>query len=88
MDDKFDDGDEVLGQVAKGRLVGGITEEEVRGVPVETREMTHEIPHVRADPVVPPLSRVDRHLHGDPPLSEVLPVLAYALRAHYFQTAM
>src|SRR6266581_4756427 len=73
-----DDGDEVLGQVAESGLVGGVTEDEVGRVPVEAREMADQIADVRADPVVPPLSRVDRDLHRAPPCSEDRPPCRFA----------
>ena len=45
-------------------LVGPVAEEEVGGLAVEVREMAHQVPHVGADAVVPPLAGVDRDLHG------------------------
>ena len=56
-------GHEVLGQVAQGGLVGRVAEEEVRRLPIEVREMAHQVPDVRTDSEVPPLPRVDRDLH-------------------------
>ena len=55
---------EVVGQVAQDRLVRAVTEQEVGGLAIEVRQMTHEVPHVGADAVVPPFAGVDRDLHG------------------------
>ncbi len=58
-----DDGDEVLGEVPERRLVGAVTEEEVRRLPVDLREMADQVPHVGPDAVIPPFAGVDRDLH-------------------------
>jgi hypothetical protein len=58
-------GHEVLGQVAQGGLVRRIAEQEVGRLPVEVREMAHQVSDVRPDPVVTPLAHVDGDLgHG------------------------
>jgi hypothetical protein len=57
-------GHEVLGQVAQRGLVRAVAEKEIRRLAVEVGEVTHEVADVRTDPVVAPLARVDRDLHG------------------------
>ena len=58
-------GHEVLRQVAERALVRFVAEEEVGGLAVEEGEVADDVADVGADPVVPPLPRVDRDLHQE-----------------------
>ncbi len=62
----IDHRDEVVGQVAQGRLVGLVAEEEVGRVLIDLCELTHQVSDVGADPEIPPFSYVDRDLQPPP----------------------